>query len=425
MNNKKTWMKLDNAAKIYPAVMTRSWTALFRVSATLKEDIDPQILQIAAEDAVKRFPAFAKKLKKGLFWYYLEHIDEPISIQKDVGNPCMRMNLRENNGYMLRIRYYGKRIAVEFFHVLTDGTGGMTFLKTLVARYIMLKYSVQMEYTHGVLCCDEEPCEGESEDSFLRYARDNSRSRKEGSSYNIPGTNENNFMNIVTGMAESKRVLEEAKRYNATLTEYLTSELILAVDSIQRESVANRKKFKPIKICVPINLRRFYNTKTVRNFASYTNPGIEPKYGQYTLDETVKIVKGHFGMEMDEKLLNAKFSTNVQSENNRLLSLAPLFIKRWALKFVYSFKGDRQTSTVLSNLGVITLPPCMDEYVERVDFMLGPLKRNRVTCACVSYKGVLYINFTRTIKEAYVERNFFTSLVKKGIHIKVESNQRW
>ena len=109
MNNKKTWMKLDNAAKIYPAVMTRSWTALFRVSATLTENIDHEILQRAAHDTVKRFPAFAKKLKKGLFWYYLEHIDEPLLVKPDVGNPCMRMNLKENNGYMLRIRKKKRR----------------------------------------------------------------------------------------------------------------------------------------------------------------------------------------------------------------------------------------------------------------------------------------------------------------------------
>ena len=133
------WLKLDNAAKIYPAAMSRNWTAMFRLSATLKESIDPLILQQALSSTLKRIPSFALRLKKGIFWYYLEKIDGMPKVTKDYKNPLVRMRLNEDSGFMFRVRYYENRIAVEIFHVLTDGTGGMIFLNTLIAEYITLK----------------------------------------------------------------------------------------------------------------------------------------------------------------------------------------------------------------------------------------------------------------------------------------------
>ena len=120
----KRWMKLDNAAKIYPAAKSRNWTALFRLSALLTEPVDPMLLARAQQSTLRRFPGFALRLRHGFFWYYLEHNEGAPIIQRDVANPCVRMDLRENDGFMFRVRYYGRRIALEVFHVLADGTGG-------------------------------------------------------------------------------------------------------------------------------------------------------------------------------------------------------------------------------------------------------------------------------------------------------------
>ncbi|MEZ4510177.1 MAG: hypothetical protein R2881_11395, partial [Eubacteriales bacterium] len=113
----RLWTKLDNAALIYPATMNTRWTALFRLSATLTEPIDVDILEIAQKRALKRIPLYASKLKRGLFWFYLEHSDDLPPIEKDVANPCVRMRFVGSRGFCLRTRYYENRIAVEFFHV--------------------------------------------------------------------------------------------------------------------------------------------------------------------------------------------------------------------------------------------------------------------------------------------------------------------
>ena len=173
---------------------------------------------------------------------------------------------------------------------------------------------------------------------------------------------------------------------------------------------------------MPVNLRRIFGSSTVRNFSSYVNPGIERKYGEYSLAETAKIVQHQMGLETTPQHLRAKFTANVQAETNPLIRMVPLFVKIMILQIVYRATGDVQTTSTISNLGIVNLPEEMENHVERLDFQLGPLFQNKVMCAAVSYKDKLYVNFTRKQRESDVERGFFTRLVEEGIPVTIESN---
>ena len=424
MLKNKAWMKLDNAAKIYPAAKRRNWTALFRLSAELDEPVDPLILEQAQRNTVARFPFYAQRLRRGLFWFYLEQLEGTPPVQKDVANPCVRMRLKENGGFMFRVRYYDRRIAVEFFHVLTDGAGGLIFLKTLVAEYLRLKHGLQIPPCEGVADCADSPSAEEAEDAYARFARRIGASRKEEPAFFIRGTDENDeLVHITTGMLSVEPLKILCHQKNVSLTEYLTAVLILVIQSIQARCIPNQRHHKPVKICVPVNLRQFYPTRTMRNFASYVNVGIEPKYGEYDFDEILTAVHHGMGAEATEKKLNAKISANINSERNRLLRFAPLFLKNAALKLTFHLVGDRLSSSSISNLGVVRLPEEMTPYVKRMDFVLGPLSKTRVVCAVLSYNGCVNINFTRKIRESAVEREFFRFLVRQGLHVKVECNR--
>ena len=408
-------MRLDNAAKIYPAARRRNWMALFRVSAELCEPVDVRILERAQARTLARFPSFALRLKKGLFWYYLEHNEGAPEITEDVANPCVRLDPKTNRGFMFRVRYYRCRIALEVYHVLADGTGGMCFLKTLVAEYLTLKYGVKIPRDREILDCDEAPRPDETEDAYLKYAGDITRSRAEADAYYVRGTDTGDRVCIITGMLPVQDVLARARSRGATLTEYLTAALILSINDLQTRTGLPRRRRKPVKINVPINLRRFYPL--------YVNPGIDPRLGEYTFDEILRAVHHHMGTEVDEKLLNARIATNVRTEQNRLLRAAPLFLKNAVMKLSFHLVGDRKTSSSISNLGVVRVPPEMEAYIRRFDFILGPLSRNRVVCAALSYRDTLYLNFTRTIRETDVERGFFRFLVRDGLHVRLESNR--
>ena len=420
-----SWMKLDNAALIYPATMNRNWTALFRLSATLKEPVDAGVLERAARRAIARFPSLAVRLRRGMFWFYFEHCDSPPIIEQDAANPCVRMRLKDNGGQGLRIRYYRNRIAVEFFHVLTDGTGGFVFLRTLVAEYLRLKYGAEIPFSEEILDCDAPPDEAELEDSFARFSGGETQSRREQKAYYIKGTDEaGGFIHITTGEMDAAQMLKLAHEKGVSLTEYLTAVLLLSVDAIQRRREPNRRRYKPVKVSVPINLRRFFPSRTVRNFSSYVNVGIDPLLGDYDFDEVLKIVHHFMAIEVTQKRLLARFTTNVQTQKSFILRIMPLFIKNTAMKIAYKQVGDVLYSTSFSNLGAAKLPEEMAPYVQHMDFILGPLARNRVCAAMISYEGRLRMNFTRTIEEPLLEKEFFTRLVRLGAHVLVESNQR-
>lgn len=426
--NSPRWLKLDNAGKIYPAARRRSWAALFRMSATLNEKVDPEILFEAQKNVLRRLNMFSMRLKSGVFWYYLETNPSAPDVVLDTSYPCRHLEPKNNKGFNFRVCYYENRIAVEIYHVLTDGTGGMTFLKTLVAEYLRLKHGAEIEYDESVLDCSEMAKPYESEDSFLKYARKIAGSRKESDAYHIKGKKEpDKFLNLTVGTVPLDLIMKKSKEKGVTVTTYLTSLLILAINDVQQSENKGKSKrhLRPVKITVPINLRRFFESKTLRNFSTFVNPGIDPRLGEYTFDEVLKIVHHFMGGELNEKALNARFTGNVLSERNIFIRVMPLFIKNFVMKLIFNYLGDRKCSSTLSNLGMVKLPDEMKKYVTRVEWMLGALSKNPVACTVSSYEDTLYINMTRTIQDPKVEKAFFTRLVKNGVKVKIESNQRW
>jgi len=277
--------------------------------------------------------------------------------------------------------------------------------------------------THGVLDCSEPPKPEELEDDFFKYANlKASASRKESKAFHLEGTDlPPHSLNIITGQIPLDKILAEAKKYKVSLTEYLVGVYLYVLVNIQKSTGCKRPR--PVKICVPVNMRRFYNSTTLRNFASYVNPGIDPRYGEYAFEEIVMLVHHYMRYETTEKHLNARLASNVKAERNLLMRIVPLFIKNWTLSLVYKFVGESRFTSTLSNLGAIDLPEEMKPHVEYFDFLLGPPRFNKIGCAVNSFGGLLCINFTRIIEETTAEREFFRFLVRSGIPVKIFSNQ--
>lgn len=417
------WFELDNSAKIYPAVRTRDWAAMFRVSVTLTEEIRTEVLQQALEDTVRRIPTFRLALHKGVFWFYLDTNKWMPRVEVDVNNPCKKIDDLENGGYCFRVRVYHRRIALEVFHSISDGTGAMVFLKTLAARYLtLLGHSIPPE--EGVLCCDEPPRPEEMEDSHSRYASfRHIEPRKEKKAYHPQMTRMvAPRLRIITGMLPVAEVHEKARQMKVTVNEYLTGALCHAFYQVQKQEAP--RCLMPVKISVPINMRRFYPSQTLRNFALFVNPGVEPKYGEYTFEEIVTHVHHFMRLRLNEKYLNAVLSANVGNEQNLAMRVVPLFIKNFFMDIAYRLYGESRYTSNLSNLGVVRVPEAMEPFVERFDFIMGPPRFNTHGAAALSHGGTLYLSITSVVEETEVERLFFTELVKRGIHVTVESNSR-
>ncbi|MBR5315652.1 MAG: alpha/beta hydrolase fold domain-containing protein, partial [Firmicutes bacterium] len=420
---KLRWMPLDNAAKIYPAAQSNSWSNVYRISATLTEPVDKDILQNALDITVRRFPSIGAKLRRGFFWYYLEQLDAAPKIQDENPHPLKRMSREETRSCALRVIVHDRRIAIECFHVLSDGTGAMSFLKSLLAEYLQQKHSIVVSTEHGVLDRLEEPRPEELEDSFQKYAAPVSASRRATTAWKFSGTREpDHFLHLTCFQLPVDQVLQTAKEHGLTLTAFLAAAMMQALQNLQKEKVPVRSRRKAIKVLLPVNLRSLFPSKTLRNFALYTTPEINPKLGDYTFDEIGKAVKHCMGAEVNPKFMSTMIATNVKSEQNVFLKLVPLFLKNKAMKMVYDIVGERKSCLSMSNLGNIKLPEEMTPYVERFDVILGVQSIGVNNCGIVSFDGTLYVNMIRSVKESDLEYHFYKVLESFQLPVLVESN---
>lgn len=419
------WMKLDNAAKIYPAAKRRNWNNFFRISATLTEPVDVAVLRSALDVTARRFPSIAVRLRRGMFWYYLEQIPHSPAIQEEKSCPLAHAPFHEVRQCAFRVLVYHNRFAVEFFHALTDGTGGLTFFKTLLAEYLSQKYGLTIPAGDGVLGRLEEPDAEELEDSFLRYAGNIKASRKEATAWHLTGTPEKDgFKDLVTLMIPAPVLKECAKAHGVTVTELLCAAMMQAICQLQAEKVPQRRLRKPVKVLLPVNLRNLFPSKTLRNFASYITPEVDPRMGDYTFDEICAAVHHRMGLENNPQTMRAKFAANVASEQSPLLRVMPLFIKNLAMKAVFDTVGECKSCLCLSNLGVVRLPEVMAPYVVRMDFIIGVQAKAPHNCGVLTWNDTVYINCIRSIREPELELHFYRVLHQLGLPVKVESNQR-
>ena len=419
------WMRLDNAAKIYPAAKRRNWNNFFRISATLTEPIDTGVLASALDVTARRFPSIAVRLRRGVFWYYLEEIPKAPSIQPEKSCPLAHAPFHEVRQCAFRVLVYKNRVAVEFFHALTDGTGALVFVKTLLAEYLSEKYGLSVPAEKGVLGRLEEPAPEELEDSFARYAGDVTASRAESTAYHLSGTPERDgYKNLVTMMIPAEKLRACAKKHGVSVTELLCAAMMQAIGELQAEKVPNVRHRKPVKVLIPVNLRNLFPSRSLRNFASYITPEIDPRMGDCSFSELCSLVHHKMGLENNRRTMRAKFAANVASERSPILRVMPLFIKNIAMKAVFDAVGECKSCLCLSNLGRVELPEVMVPYVQRMDFIIGVQARAPHDCGVVTWGDTVYINCIRSIQEPELEYRFYRVLHRLGLPVKVESNQR-
>ena len=419
------WMRLDNAAKIYPAAKRRNWNNFFRLSATLTEPVDTEVLRRALDVTVRRFPSIAVRLRRGAFWYYLEEIPKAPPIQPEKSCPLAHAPFYEVRQCAFRVLVYHERIAVEFFHALTDGTGALVFLKSLLAEYLSQKYGLVIPAEKGVLGRLEEPSAEEVEDSFARYAGDVKLSRREATAYHLSGTPEpDGYKDLITMMIPADKLRDCARGFGISVTELLCAAMMQAILDIQAKDVPRRAARKPVKVLLPVNLRTLFPSATLRNFASYITPEIDPRMGDCSFDELCQLVHHKMGMENNRRTMRAKFAANVASERSPVLRVMPLFIKNIAMKAVFDAVGECKSCLCLSNLGRVELPEVMTPYVTRMDFIIGVQARAPHNCGVITWNGTAYINCIRNIREPALELAFYRVLHRLGLPVKVESNTR-
>lgn len=422
---KLRWMTLDNAAKIFPAAQRRRWSNVFRISATLEEEIDKDCMQQALERVSQRCPTIAVCVKPGFFWYYIEQLPHAPRIVEEKPYPLVRMPFDDIRKCAFRVIVYHKRVAVEFFHAITDGTGGLIFVKTLVAEYLRIKYGADIPCTDGILDPNEAPAPEEMEDSFQKYAGPYKSSRKDTDSFRIlQKREEDGYKTNTTFIFDANDLVRRAKEKGVTVTTYISAALVKAAMDIQAQNVSNPRRYKPVKAQIPVNLRNMFPSNSLRNFMLYANVGIDPKLGEYSFDEICQILHHQMKLGITPKNMAALIAKNVGDEKPLLLRLIPLAIKNIVMRSIFDAVGERKACFSFSNLGIVHAPEEYMRYVKRMDFIIGVQASAPYNVSALTFGKNMYLSVIRNIEQPVLERAFYNVLRELGIHMQAESNTR-
>ena len=412
-------LRLDNAANIYPASMSKHYSSLYRMKVTLVDDIDTDILQTALLHVSERIPTFRCTLRSGAFWWYLDRCNAIPSVRPV--KPLKHFNFKDQDGLLYRVSADGKEIMLDVFHALADGNGAMVFLLTLAGEYIRLRYGVLITYNQMVWDPREKPAYAEVEDSFKTvFSGCHGQLEKNVSAYHIKGS-----VLPFSAVKDLRAVLSAdafksaCKAYDCTVTELITATMLWALQEEHRKD-NNPRKRSVLKVSVPVNLRPLYGSRTVRNFSSYVNLGVDVKEGYYSFPDLVKAVKTQKAHDLRKDQLEVKVAANVELEEMLLVRLLPLKIKHPIIDIINLLHGDRFVSQTLSNMGNLNVPAEMRPYITDADFILGRQRGNSGAFSCVSYNGKMYLHMTRKISSDRYETAFLQQLSALGLSVSTQ-----
>ena len=405
------WFPLDYAAKIYPATMKRDQMTMFRLSATLKKDIVPEILQMALNFTIKRFPSFSGYLRHGVFWHYIEGFNRRFIIEEETGIPCQTMKIARTGAQLLHIFYFKKRISVEFFHILTDGHGGMIFLKTLVAEYLRL-LGEDILCDNGVWDINETPDPAETANDYHEIKDCNNT----GGFMNKMAAQMNGKVSKVTPCRiisfdmDSAAVKEAARRYGVTVTAYILGVQLLA----GKQACAGKKGIFSVQ--VPIDVREVYGSKTLLNFDLYCSIGLDLE-DITTMEEILPKISQQLKDGTNRGRLDAMMNSTMNLV--RFFKFIPTFIVSPIASAFYAYLSDMPFTSSLSNLGVIKVPEQMKAHVEKFDFVLGGNSICRSSCALNTFEGHTVFNISKMTPVDTFEEAFARQLDADSISYKI------
>ncbi len=414
------WYTLDNAAKIFPAVYKRSDTNSYRLSALLKEDINPDILKKATIDALKRFPSLCVKLKRGAFWYYLEHNYNTPIIEEEDPYLFNSVHIHTHNGFMFTVSYFGRRISLEMFHALTDGTGASEFLKTIV-YYYLIHTGKDIKNDGSVQTDEVEKLSAETLDDFNEnYESKVKAPDKEPRAFQMKGKHyKDNWTGLVQLIADVDNLKEIAHKYDATITGLMGAVILYSLYNVYFKDKKTPKH--NLRLFLPINARKYFNSHSMRNFMLYTRTTGEFRNKSITFEDVVGYVKDTLS-KVNRDLLMRQLVSNVNVEKNVLVKILPLPIKNFIMRIAYKMHGQDSNTVSFSNLGKLTIPEDMAPYIERFEFMIGVSKLSPVNMGAVSVNNTFVFSYASKFVDRDVIQQIASNMANLGIKVTVETN---
>ena len=404
------WYKVDNVAKVFLATVTKRDPKTLRVSCTLKEDIDPERLQQAVLSAIQDRPQFQMRIRRGLFWHYMENTDILPEVQEESDRVCPVLYIPARTMLHYRVTYFGKRINLDMFHAMSDGTGALEFLNIIVLDYLKFRYPGQLDQVtiHSGASADDL-----SQDSYRQFFGNMGLSgvssfrkafRPSGLKHPY---DQLQFFEI---RMPTDQILPLAKELGVSLTSYVGACWMMAI----RDVMPQRKRNMPVTMTLPVNLRNYFPSYTARNF--FNNISITHVFDkEISLEDLAAEFDAALKMQLTEENIKKQMDSFETMEYVAPIRPVPLFIKQIVVRHGKKL-ADRKVTMVLSNLGKLTPP---EEVGERINNYSTFCSSENLFTTMSTFGGQLTFGVSSPYQNTGVIKNFVRALSRAGVNITV------
>lgn len=376
--HKLYWRRLDNSAKIFPISAGKKYSTVFRFSAVMKEKVHPKMLEKAVEKTLEEYKLFKVRMKSGVFWNYLEYNPKKPIIEKEKEYPCKYINPHTNNNYLFKVTYYENKINIDIFHSLTDGNSGNMFFRQIIYNYL--------EILHPDVFVDERrlrKIDVDTEDSYMKnYNKKAKSNASQQKAYQLKGKKIGlGAISAIHEIIDLEELKQETKKYNSTITQYLTAVLIY---SIYEENYKKYKGKKPIKVCIPVNLKKYFPSKTISNFFSYITL-VAKMENLDTFDKIIEFVKQDFKDKLTEEEIIKTMSANVKLGTNFAVKIIPLILKKFLVRLSY-IEIRKYTTITYSNIGRVGIIGKYKDYIDYFIMLIAPEPVEKIKCSSCTFE---------------------------------------
>ena len=410
------WRKLDNSAKLFPMSAGKKYSTVFRISAVLNEEVQPEILKKAVKIALEKYKSFRVRLKNGFFWNYLEHNSKEPIVELESDYPCKYIDPKTNNQYLFKVTYFERKINIDIFHSLTDGNSGALFFKEIIYSYLEMTHPEEFKEEIRSYRKVEYTIEDSYIKNFDKKSKNNNSSKK---AYLLKGGKlKLGAISAIHEIIDLSKLKEEVKKQNCTITQYLTAVLIY---SIYQVNFIN-PKHRPIKICIPVNLKKYFQSDTITNFFSYITVEADMEKKELNnFEKILEFVKKDFEKRLTQEEIKKTMSGNVKLGINPFIKAIPLILKRPIVRLSY-LEIRKYTTMTFSNIGRIGIIGKYKKYIDNFFMLIAPEQAEKVKCSACSYENKITVTFTSILNNNNIEKIFSQFLKDKGIDVQIESN---
>ncbi len=413
------WDKLDNTAHLFPVIAGEDMTNVYRMCIVLKEEIEPLYLEKALHKLLPWFQNFHSVLRQGFFWYYFEENPKRYPpIREESEYPCQYFAPNSNRDYLFRLTYYKCRINLEVFHVLTDGSGCLNFLRELTYQYLNFAHP-DLVFRHGQGLSSETSLN--TEDSYEKnYRHYNLKGYANETAYLIKGPlMKGTKMGVLRGMMDINEFKKVAKHYGCTINELVVATFFYSVYHEYMHALPSRH---PITAGVPVDLRPYFNSETTKNFFVMISAKFKPTEDrEYSYEEIIEATKESLRSQLNKDHLEEIFSFAVGNEKIMILRTIPLVFKNMGIRAAYK-AAARKNSTTITNVGSLKVKEDYRQYIDDYYCFLSRSYGQDIKACISSFQDRLSVCFSSKLTDVAIQRGFFRKLAEEGLEITIESN---